>query len=306
MLFGENIILVLGATGQQGGSVARALRSAGWAVRGLVRDADTAGARELADLGCTLVVGDQADPASIEHAMTGAYGVYSVQPSSGQSESDLTDDDEIAYALTVATAAQAAGVRHFIQASVIAAGQGPMGLPHFDSKAVIEHQLLAMDLLSTIVRPATFMELLMLPGMGLDQGVMTFLMRPGQQVQFIAVPDIGRIVAALFADPARFSGRIVPIASDAVTGEQLAAAITRAAGRPIAYQRFSDAVLAENALLGGAAMLMDDGRLAGDADLDTLRALVPELYDFDAWLSGPGKPLLEAAMAADTTMIALR
>lgn len=306
MLFEEDAILVLGATGQQGGSVARALRSAGRAVRALVRDAGADGARALADLGCTLVVGDHADPASIGHAVTGAYGVFSVQPSSGQSGSALTDEEEIAYATTVATAAQAAGVRHFIQASVIAAGQGPMGLPHFDSKAVIEDRLLAMDLPLTIVRPATFMELLMEPGMGLDQGLMTFLMRPDQQVQFIAVADIGRIIAALFADPSRFVGRTIPIASDAVTGEQLAAALSRAAGRPIAYRRFSETVLAENAVLRGAATLMDDGRLAGNANLDALRALVPGLYDLGVWLKGPGKPLLEAALTADSTTIALR
>lgn len=306
MLTGENIILVLGATGQQGGSVARALRSAGWAVRALVRDAGAAGARELAHIGCTLVVGDQADPASIRHAVTGAYGVFSVQPSSGQSGAGLTDDDEIAYAMTVAMAARAAGVRHFIQASVIAAGQGPMGLPHFDSKAAIEARLLATDLPLTIVRPATFMELLMQPGMGLDQGVMTFLMRPDQPAQFIAVRDIGRIVAALFADPARFIGRTIPIASDAVNGEQLAAPLGRAAGRPIAYERFAATVLGENALLRGAAMLMEDGRLAGNAKLDELRSLVPGLYTFDAWLSGPGAPVLREALTAKNRTVALR
>lgn len=305
-MFADHIILVLGATGQQGGSVARSLRSAGWGVRALVRDADTIGARSLADLGCTLAVGDQADRASIEHAVAGAYGVFSVQPSSGQSTSDLTDDDEIAYATTIAEAAHGAGVRHFVQTSVIAAGQGPMGMPHFDSKAVIEERLQAIDLPITIVRPATFMEVLMLPGMGLEQDVMTFLMRPDQKVQFIAVPDIGRIVAAVFADPDRFVGKVIPIAIDAATGDQLAAALSRAAGRSIEYRRFPEAVLAESALLRGAAMLIDDGRLAGNADITELRKLVPELYDFDTWLSGPGKPLLGAALSAHTADVALR
>lgn len=305
-MFTDRSILVLGATGQQGGAVARALRAAGWSVRALVRDADTAGARVLADLGCTLAVGDQADRASIERAVAGAYGVFSVQPSSGQSGSDVTDEDEIAFAAITADAAYDAGVRHFVQSSVIAAGRGPTGVPHFDSKAVIEERLWEMDLPVTIVRPATFMELLMLPGMGLEQGVMTFLMRPDQNVQFIAVPDIGRVVAAVFSDPDRFVGQAIPIAGDAVTGDQLAAALSRAAGRPIEYRRFPEPVLAENAVMRGAAALFDDGRLAGNADIPALRKLVPGLYDIDTWLKGPGGPLLEEALTADTADVALR
>ena len=306
MLFDDHIILVLGATGQQGGSVARALRAAGWRVRALVRDGDTAGARTLTDLGCTLVVGDQRDRGSIERAVAGAYGVFSVQPSSGQSGSGVADDEEIAFATNVAEAASAAEVRHFVQTSLIAAGQGPMGLPHFDSKAVIEERLGTIGLPATIVRPATFMELLMLPGMGLDQGVMTFLMRPHQKVQFIAVADIGRIVAAIFADPDRFLGQAIPIASDAVTGDELATVLSRAAGRTIEYRRFPDAVLSATPALQGAATLIDDGRLAGNADIAALRAVVPDLYTFDTWLAGPGKPLLENALAADPADVALR
>lgn len=305
-MFADHVILVLGATGQQGGSVARALRAAGWAVRALVREPDTVAARSLESLGCTLAVGDQGDRESIDRAMTSAYGVFSVQPSSGQSSADLTDEDEIAYATNLAEAARDAGVRHFVQTSVIAAGQGPTGMPHFDSKSVIEERLGTMDLPVTIVRPATFMELLMLPGMELEQGAMTFLMRSDQKVQFIAVEDIGRIVAAIFADRDRFVGEAISIASDAVTGDQLAAALSRAAARPIQYRRFANAVLAESELLRGAAALIDDGRLAGNADIKALRRLVPELYDFDTWFSGPGRPLLEAALTADRSDVALR
>lgn len=306
MLFADHIILVLGATGQQGGSVARALRSSGWAVRALVRNPDTAEARALADLGCTLAVGNQADRVSIERAVAGTYGVFSVQPSSGQSSSDMTDDDEVAYAITVAEAAREARVRHFVQTSVIAAGQGAMGVPHFDSKAVIEERLQAIDLPVTIVRPSTFMDLLMLPGLGLDRGVMTFLMHLDQTVQFIAVADIGRIVAAIFADPARFIGQTMPIASDAATGDQLGAALSRATQRSIGYCRFPEGVLAENRVLRGAASLIDDGRLAGNADIAALRDLVPGLYTFDTWLDGPGKPLLQAALVAGNADVALR
>lgn len=71
----------------------------------------------------------------------------------------------------------------------------------------------------------------MLPGMGLDEGAFTFLMRPDQAFQVVAVADIGKIAAAIFEDPERFSGKVLDIASDAITGEQLGdALIGRIAG----------------------------------------------------------------------------
>ena len=75
----EKTILVAGATGQQGGSVARHLLAAGWPVRALTRDSDGPAAQALADQGASVVQGDLADRSSLERALEGAYGVYSVQ-----------------------------------------------------------------------------------------------------------------------------------------------------------------------------------------------------------------------------------
>jgi uncharacterized protein YbjT (DUF2867 family) len=98
----ENI-LVFGATGQQGGSVAKALRSHGWEVTALVRDPTSDKAKALADQGIEPVRGDLADIPSIEAAMVGAYGVFSVQPSSGQGAAyGVTDEDEIGYGKAIA------------------------------------------------------------------------------------------------------------------------------------------------------------------------------------------------------------
>ncbi len=80
----ENVILVFGATGQQGGAVASALLADGWSVRALVRDLKAPKARETASLNIEVVQGDFNDEASIRSAMTGVYGVFSVQPRSGR------------------------------------------------------------------------------------------------------------------------------------------------------------------------------------------------------------------------------
>jgi hypothetical protein len=150
------------------------------------------------------------------------------------------------------------------------------------------------------------MEILMLPGLGLDQGALNFIVRRDQSIQCIAVEDIGRIVATIFADPERFASRTFEIAGDAVTGEALEAKLSRAAGRHIAYRRFPDELLAQNAFLGRLAALVDDGRLAGNADIAALRTAFPGLLTFDQWLAGAGKPLFEAALASEGAPVALR
>jgi uncharacterized protein YbjT (DUF2867 family) len=308
MDFSDKTILVFGATGQQGGAVAAALHAKGWQVRALLRDTDSARAKTLADSGVTLFSGDMADRGSIERAMAGAYGVFSVQPSSGQSieTGGVTDEQEVRYGNAIADIAAAGGVKHLVYSSVNAAGPAKTGMGHFDSKSRIEAHIAGLDILSTIIRPSAFMEILMLPGMGLDQGRFSFAMRPDQPMQFIAVEDIGRIVAAIFAAPKKFAGQTIEIAGDAVTGDELASRFSRPAGRTIRYARFPDDFLEANPFLGGLVKLVDDGRLAGKADLASLRADFPGLLTMEQWLATTGKPLLLAAMTASGAGIALR
>lgn len=300
-------VLVFGATGQQGGAVAAALSANGWQVRALVRDPQSAKAQALAALGVQLLRGDFDDTASIRHAMTGAYGVFSVQPSSGQGPAyGVTDEQEIRYGKTIADIAVETGVRHLVYTSVNAAGPAKTGMGHFDSKAEIEAHIRGLDLQSTIIRPAGFMELLMLPGMGLDKDLYTSFLREDQQGQIIAVRDIGKIVASIFSHPDRFIGRTLEIAGDTLTGRSLQASLSRAAGRPIAYRRFPDALLETNEFLARLVALFDAGPLAGNADIAALEREFGPLTRFDDWLAGPGKPLFEAALNAPEAAIALR
>ena len=76
---GGGVILVSGATGQQGGAVSRSLLERGFAVRALTRDPEKAEAGELADLGVEVVGGDLEDRSSIERVLDGVHGVFSVQ-----------------------------------------------------------------------------------------------------------------------------------------------------------------------------------------------------------------------------------
>lgn len=293
----DKIVLVLGATGQQGGSVAKALRAGGWHVRALVRDPDAEKARGLARAGIEIVQGDLGDAASIRASMEGAYGVFSVQPSSGQGAAyGVSDEDEVRYGTGVAIAAADAGIRHFIYSSANAAGPTKSGIGHFDTKSLIEDQVRSLDMASTIIRPSAFMEILLMPGLGLNRGEVNFFMRPDQGMQFIAVEDIGRIVARVLADRQAFGGRTIEIAGDTVTGNALAEKFSRTAGRPIIYSRFPDNLLGSDRFLGGLARLVAEGRLAGCADVAALCREFPGLLTMDEWLAGSGNATFAAAL----------
>lgn len=297
-------ILVFGATGQQGGAVARAVRQQGRQVRAFVRDPDSGKAKALAAAGITLAVGDLFDRASIDKAMKGVQAVFSVQTSSPAGE--VSDDQEVQQGKAIADSAVAHGVSHLVYSSGGAAGKGPTGMGHFESKSEIEAYVRSLPIQSTITRPASFMEMMMLPGMGLDRTEFTYFMQPGQAMQMITLEDLGRINASILADPARYAGRAIEIASAAITGEDLERAFSAAAGRPIRYLRFPEAVLSGSAFLARLVELVDDGLLAGQADIPALEAEFGPMMTLEAWLAGPGKPLFDAALALREAEVALR
>ena len=75
----SKIVLITGATGQQGGAVLAALEGKGFTLRAMTRKPDGDAAKALAKKGVDIVVGDLDDEASLAKAVHGAWGVYSVQ-----------------------------------------------------------------------------------------------------------------------------------------------------------------------------------------------------------------------------------
>ena len=296
---GDSTILVFGATGQQGGSVANALLHDGWSVRVMVRNPSSTASLALKEAGAEIVTGSFDDIAAMRRAMTGVYGVFSVQPSSPGGT--VTDEEEVRYGKTIATLAVECGVRHLVYSSGSAVGSTPTGVAHFDTKAEIERHIRTLPVNATIVRPAAFMELLLMPGFGLDEGHFHFFMQPEGAMQLIAVEDIGKIVATIYAQPERFNGKTFDIASDVVTGRQLQELFSAAAGRPVPYSRFSDDELAASPFLQKLTALVDDGRLAGNADLEAMREMNPHLHSFASWLAGAGRVAFEDALATSAS-----
>lgn len=228
-------ILVVAATGRQGGAVVRHLLADGWHVRGLTRNPQSPAAQALAAAGVEVVAGDLDRPETLIPAMQGAYGVYSLQD---YWETGLAR--EVAQGTAVANAAAAAGAAHLVYASVGGAERtGGLGITHFEGKTLIEQHILRIGLPATFLRPVSFFENFITPRYiraMVDKGVFRFPFPPGRLFQMVAIDDIGRLAARAFGDPARFVGLAIEVASDAVTMEQFAAACGAAIGRTVTFR----------------------------------------------------------------------
>lgn len=148
----DKTILVTGATGHQGGAVARHLLEEGWPVRVLTRDASKPAAEALDTAGAHVVEGDMDDPSSLPDTLEGVYGVFSVQ-----NFWEVGYEREVAEGKALADAAFDAGVRHFVYNSVGSADRNTR-LSHFESKWEVENYVRRLGLRYTIFRPVFFMD----------------------------------------------------------------------------------------------------------------------------------------------------
>jgi uncharacterized protein YbjT (DUF2867 family) len=229
----DDVILVTGATGRQGGAVARALLAHGHAVRAMTRKPDGAGARALAGQGAAIVYGDLDDPASLERALKGAWGALAVQDSW---EAGVVREE--AQGKRVAELARLAGVQHFVYQSVASAHRST-GIPHFDNKWRVEETVRSLGFPScTIIRPTFFMENFLSPSFkpGIDQGAVTLGIRPETRLQMIAVADIGQYGRLAFERHEALNGRALDIAGDELTMPEVARVLSAVTGRTIGFR----------------------------------------------------------------------
>lgn len=275
----NKIIAVTGATGQQGGAVARKLLSEGWQVRALTRELDKPAAQELKALGAEVVAGDMDNRAELDAAFTGAYGVFSVQnfwlPTVGFV-------GEVRQGKNVAEAANAAGVQHFVYSSVGNVNHAP-GVMHFESKWQIEQYIYSLNLPHTILRPASFMDNYNWTRAIILNGTFpSFGMRTDKGLQLIGVEDIAVFVALAFANRQAYLGRTLELAGDELTEPQIAEAFSRVIGRPVTVGYTESADAEENAMV---RFFNDLGYVA---DIAALRKLHPSLLRFEEYLRRNG------------------
>jgi uncharacterized protein YbjT (DUF2867 family) len=273
-------ILVTGATGHQGGAVMRSLLAAGWKVKALVRDTKSPGARAVFRKGADLVMGDLYDRDSLERALNGVYGVFSVQAWQGHGE-----EGEIRQGKNLADAAAGnAEVRHFIYSSAAGADL-KTGIPFFDSKMPIEEHIRSIGLPSTIFRPVYFMFNFKSPEIhaSIMKGKMTMAIRPDKHLQMLAVEDLGEFVRMAFARPDEFIGKTMDLAGDELTMSQVAASFSRLLGKAVryTYQPIEDVRRVDEDAAKMYEWLNERGY---QVDIAALIDLHPGLMSFETWL----------------------
>lgn len=226
------IILVTGATGKQGGAVARELLHRGYRIRAMTRKPNSPEAQTLAQLGAEVVQGDLDDAASLAEAVEGAWGAYAVQ---NTWEAGVEREEE--QGKRFARICRDAGVQHYVYSSVGSAHRDT-GIPHFQNKWRVEETIRNLEFPSyTIIRPVFFMENFLLPQnkAGLKEGKLVMALEPTTVLQMIAVEDIGRYGAWAFENHEVLNGRAIDIAGDAKTMPETAEILSDAAGRPIEF-----------------------------------------------------------------------
>ena len=225
-------ILVTGATGQQGGAVARALLAGGHKIRAMTRKPDGEAARVLAGKGAELVRGDLDDEASLSKALAGAWGVFAVQ-----NTWEAGVEGEERQGKRLAELARRAGVEHYVYTSVASAHRRT-GIPHFENKWRIEQTVRELAFPSyAILRPVFFMENFQGPFFkgALDQGQLAVALRADTPLQMIAVEDIGAYGRLVFEQAAAFNGRELDIAGDELTMPEAARVLGEAMKKKIEF-----------------------------------------------------------------------
>jgi uncharacterized protein YbjT (DUF2867 family) len=277
----DRVVAVTGATGRQGGAVARHLLSADWRVRALTRKPDGPAARALAALGAEVVRADMTDASELVPAFRDAYGVYSVQnfmPGGA--------DAEITQGRNVADAAKATGVQHVVYGSA-----GPRatdtGIAPWNTKLTVQAHLRALGLPLTVLRPMAFMELMtdkdFYPPVS-TWSLMPKLMGQDRPLGWICADDLGAIAARAFAEPDRFVGAELDLTSDVRSIAQCRQIWQDVYGRP--PRRFPMPVWMFQRFVGNDLLTMWRWLRTAQVDFDPAptRELLPTALTVRQWL----------------------
>lgn len=226
-------MLITGATGDQGGHLARLLLQRGQPVRVLVRDPQEPAAIDLAERGADVFEGDLRDAESVERAARGVRAAYLMTvPYDGV-------EDEVDQGRAAADAFKAADVPFLVHSSV-AGSDRDTGIPEFDSKRRIERHIDGLGIPHAVVAPVTFMEnLVTLPDFveSLREGRLELPLPPEKPLQMVALRDLAEVTAHILDDADHHRGKRIEVASDEVTPARMVSILSRATGRRIQHVR---------------------------------------------------------------------
>lgn len=304
----KKIIAVAGATGAQGGGLARAILAdpnGGFAVRALTRKPGSEKAKELATMGAEIVAADLDDVASLKTAYAGAYGAFCVT----NFWEHFSPEKEKAQARNMAEAAKSAGLEHVIWSTFedvrtyVPVGDDRMPallekyrVPHFDGKAEANAYFTERALPVTFLYTSFYWDNMINFGTGPKPGpdgtlALTMPMG-GKKLPGMAASDIGPCAYGIFKSGPEFVGKTIGIAGEHLTGTQMAAALTEALGRKVVYNAVSPDAYRAFGFPGADEMgnmfqfkADFEDVYCGHRPLDLSRKLNPKLQSFARWLS---------------------
>ncbi|MGW5329379.1 NmrA/HSCARG family protein [Streptomyces sp. NPDC004014] len=274
----RGVVLVVGATGQQGGAVARQLLAADWPVRALTRNPGKPGARALAKQGAQVVAGDLGDPDSLRRALADAYAVFCVTQFF-----EAGYEGEVAQGKLMVDLAAEAGIEHFVFSSVGSADKRT-GIAHFDSKYEIEQHLGRSAVPFTVLRPVFLMENWEGARQQIMDGILMTPLSPERPLQQVSVEDIGSFTLLALNHPDQWKGRSVDLAGDELSMTQTAETFTRVLQRPVAVRAISWEDFREQQ--GEEMYVMNRWfeTTGYEADLDRLRESLPGILSLEEYL----------------------
>jgi uncharacterized protein YbjT (DUF2867 family) len=302
----KKVIAVIGATGNQGGGLSRAILNdpdGGFACRAVTRYPSKEKARALAASGAEVVTADLDDAESLKRAFAGAYGAFCMT----NFWEHRSADKEKAQARNLAEACRFAKVKHAIWSTLedtrtlMAADDTRMPMlqhhyrvPHFDAKGEADAHF--VDLPVTFLITSFYWDNFYNVGLGPkkgDDGVYSWTFPMGtSRLAGIAAEDIGKAVYGIFKAGAPYFGKRVGIASENLTIEEMGRQMSRVLGiGPIKYHAVEPDTYRSFGF-PGADELGNMFQVYRDFEKEVLavripeltRSLNPELQSFEQWL----------------------
>ena len=308
------LITIFGATGAQGGGVARALLSRtnpDHRVRAVTRKPESDAAQELAALGAEVVAADLDDPQSVQRAMRGAHGVYAVT----NFWEHFSPDRELKQAEALAEAAARENVRHVIWSTLedtrrflpadgrrMPVLMGHYNVPHFDAKGEANRFFTDRGLPVTLLHTSFYWDNLIHFGMGPQRGAdgqLVFVLPMGDKpLPGIAVADIGACAAGVFRQGESTIGQSIGIAGEHLGGAEMASFLSRALHEPVRHVAMPPADYARLGFPGAEDLAnmfqfkhdFNDAYCAARSTAQS-KALHPGLLSFEAWLLQAGSKI---------------
>src|SRR5688500_7707289 len=237
----SRIITVFGATGAQGGGLARAILTdpqQRFRVRAVTRKPDSPAARALSEIGADIIVADLDDAASVRRAMDGAHGAFCVT----NFWEHLSPQKELTQAHTMEQATLDAGLKHavwstlentrefFAPGSRMPVLMGKYNVPHFDAKGEANRAFIDRKVPTTLLYTSFYWDNLihfgMQPQRGAD-GVLDFVLPMAEaKMPGIAAADIGACVFGIFARGEELIGKSIGVAGEHLSCEPMAEQLT--------------------------------------------------------------------------------